>query len=49
MLLFPAVIQTAGFLCNRKLRCNFLLHKNAPRGYADRGDGVNCCAIPRSR
>ncbi len=23
--------------------------KNAPRGCADRGDGVNCCAIPRSR
>ena len=22
---------------------------NAPRGCADRGDGVNCCAIPRSR
>ena len=23
--------------------------KNATRGCADRGDGVNCCAIPRSR
>ena len=29
--------------------CFFYYIKNAPRGCADRGDGVNCCAIPRSR
>ena len=27
----------------------FYYIKNAPRGCADRGDGVNCCAISRSR